>query len=263
VTTEGMRSDPRIFRNLLSAGAVAVVVLLGVIVFLPAATLAQGGADPAASPAGNCSGAQASFGIAAQLTWNGVNVCSATNRSSALSVDFTSSASLVYNWNSTGGTLPTPLNLTDARLQMFYFGFAVSTRDVVKSGTTPATTGTFDMNWNPGELTYVLAGLYKLTASLLAPNGTTVWSESFFVKATAPYGFLAALPIILILIAIYELYSVARSGRQAALGGKGKPPESPPPESPPPEGATSEPPTAPTSTETPPPSEGSAPEGPA
>ncbi|MGD0250566.1 MAG: hypothetical protein ABSB97_06755, partial [Thermoplasmata archaeon] len=99
-------------------------------------------------------------------------------------------------------------------------------------------------------------GLFGLTASILASNGTTVWSENFFIKATAPYSILAALPIILGIIGIWELYSVARSGRQAAFSGKGKPPASPPP---PP--TTPEPQTTTGPGETPTSTEGSAGEG--
>jgi hypothetical protein len=205
---------------------------------LPAGTVATGNTRSTAALVTNCSGVQASFGVIAAVTWNGVNICGSTNQSAALSVDFTQTANLVYTWTTVGEAKAPSLTLNDARLQMFYFGFSIVTRDVTLSGAGPATNGTFDMNWNPGTLTYVFEGLFGLTASLLALNGTTVWSENFFVRATAPYSILAALPIVLIIIGIWELYSVARSGSQAALSTKGKPPAAPPPAPPAPESPT-------------------------
>ncbi len=176
----------------------------------------------------NCSNAQASGGIVASVTWNGQNICSASGASSALSVDFTKSAHVVYTWNSTGNG---PVALTDARLAMNYFGFALATRDVGPVSPSVATNGSFVMDWDPGALTYVLEGLYGLTATVFASNGSSVWSESFFVKATAPYTILAALPILLIVIAVFELYAVARSGRQSAIAPKKGTPPPPPPTS--------------------------------
>ena len=108
-------------------------------------------------------------------------------------------------------------NISDARLQMFYFGFPLATRDVVDSNPQLANNGSFDMSWDPGVLQWVLAGIYGVTTSLLAPNGSTMWSDAFFVHVTAPGGVGAILPILLLLIGAYELFELARaSGGQSA-----------------------------------------------
>jgi hypothetical protein len=78
------------------------------------------------------------------------------------------------------------------------------------------------LNWTPTELTYVLSGLYRLTASLLTPSGIN-WTEQFYLRATAPYSVLAAFPLILIILLIYELYSVAISGRYSGAKPKSGP----------------------------------------
>ncbi len=202
-----------------------VGLALGLFTLLPALS-AAGPTGPTA--ASNCSNAQSSYGVAGNVTWNGANICTSTSSSSALSVDLSQTDHLRYNWSVSAGP---SLNITDARLAMFYFGFPVATRDVTQTGARVSTSGTIAMDWTPGAISFVLAGLYSLTASLLDSNGTTVWSESFFVNVTAPYTILAVLPIVLLLIAVYEIYSVARSGRQAALGRKAPP--SPPRETPP------------------------------
>jgi hypothetical protein len=218
----GSAGTRAVHSHLVVAGAVAVLLF----VIVPALSVAA--APRPASPAvlANCGGVQASSGISAEVTWNGVNVCSATTSSSALAVDFTNSANVTFSWTSTS-----TVTLTDARLAMNYFGFALATRDVAPIAPGPMTSGSFVMSWTPGALTFVLEGMYGITASLFAQNGSTVWSESFFVRATAPYSILAALPILLIVIGAYEIYALARSGRQAGLS-RGGPPPAPPPSAP-------------------------------
>jgi hypothetical protein len=240
----------RAIRGVISGASAFAAVAVALLMVLPSSTVAEQGTHLEPSLSANCPGVTASYGVVANVTWNGVDVCGSTNQSSALAVDFTQTANLVYSWHTTGGlTGPGTLTLNDARLEMFYFGYSIVTRDVTTTGAVPESSGTFSLNWNPGTLTYVFEGLFGLTASLIAVNGTTVWSENFFIKATAPYSILAALPIILGIIAIWELYSVARSGRQAATSSKAPsppPPTAPPPSAPasPPEasGGTSEPP---------------------
>jgi hypothetical protein len=155
-----------------------------------------------------------SAGLSAVVTWNGVDVSTASGISSAISTDFSSTIDVHYAWSSSGPQY----TISDARLQMYYFGFALGTRDIIDSNPMAGTTGNFDMPWDPGVLQWLIIGSYSITASLLSPNGTTEWSEQFFVHVTAPAAIGAAIPILLILIGVYEAYSLARSGRQAAIG---------------------------------------------
>lgn len=227
-------------RTRLRPAALAVLAIAGAaFVLLPALSAA---AAPSASQirpfASGCAAGPGGNGVSANVTWNGVNVCPYSSASSALGVDFSKTEDLHFNWSSSPGSA---VSVYDARLQMFYFGFALQTRDQF---VTPPQTGggSFDMNWTPGVLTYVLEGLYKLTASLEAPNGTTVWSEDFFVRASAPYSVLAVLPILLLAIAIYEVYALATAGRHAVPSRR---PPAPPPPEPPDTTAEPEPPTEP------------------
>lgn len=239
-------------RRRISSVPALLALALAVLFLLPAASLAADGRSPAAGTAAGCSGITSSEGVTGEVTWNGADICSYGSASSALAFDFTSTANVRFYWNDSTAAV----NIDDARLQMFYLGFAVSTRDVIESNSVATETGTpFDMGWNPGVLTYILEGVFGLSASLLLTNGTTVWSENFYVKATAPYYIGALVPIVLILIGVYELYAVARSGRYAAMGAKAPPP---PPAAPPPTGAPAPPPT-----ETAAPSEAATPEEPA
>jgi hypothetical protein len=197
----------------------AVATLVVVLFVLPGATLGatqrpHGAALPAASGP-----------IAATVTWNGANVLNYTSPTSAVHIGFNGVVNVHYAWTSTLGTAAPP-TINDARLQIFYFGFALATRDVVDSAALPATSGQFTMNWSTGALEYILEGSYRLVASLLAPNGTTVWSQTFWAFVAAPFYIGALLPIVLILIVVWEIYNLATVGRQAVLGKR--PPSTPP-----------------------------------
>ncbi|MFZ1023970.1 MAG: hypothetical protein WAN87_07540 [Thermoplasmata archaeon] len=195
-------------------------ILLCTLSLLPVASLASAGTPSGAALRAAGSGPAGFYG---QVTWNGANVASASSTSSALGIQFSNTAHLYYNWSSTA----TLYNINVARLQILDFGFALATRTVTLESSLPGLTGGFALNWTPGTLQYVIEGVYRLTASLVAVNGSSVWTENFFVHATAPLSILAVFPIVLILIAIYELYNLAYVGRQAARGQpRTKPPTS-------------------------------------
>ena len=186
------------------------------------------------------------------VTWNGADVSTAGTSSSALAIDLAQSANLNFNW-STGDSSKVTVN--DARLQMFYFGFAVTTRDQLVSGAVASAKGNIPLSWTPLSISFVLEGVYRLTASFL-DNGTTLWSENFYVRGTALLGFVALLPIVLLVLLVYELYGLVRSGRYAMLGRKtgGSPPSMPAAGTPPADAQT---PAEPPAGDSPPPSGGS------
>ncbi len=155
--------------------------------------------------------------LSASVTWNGVDVRSYTTPSAALGTNFASTIDVHYSWSASPGPTGAPglFNVSDARLQIFYFGAALATRDVIESAPQAASSGTMDMTWNAGFLEWAAEGIYQVTASLLATNGTTVWAESFYVHVAAPYSVLAVLPLLLLVVGIYEVYGLLTSGRYA------------------------------------------------
>jgi hypothetical protein len=216
-----MRSPRARFRPIGLSAALATFVVAALLVSVPAPTSAQ--------PTVLATPAQTSGGVAYTVTWNNVDVSSASTSSSALAISLSSSANLVYYWNVTSGPL-SAVTISDARLQMYYLGFAVSTRDQVLSSPAPGS-GHIPLSWTPISVSYLLEGVYRLTASFIAPNGTTMWSENFYIRGTAALGIAAVLPIVLLVIILYEVYGLVRSGRYAGLGrkGEGAPPATPPP----------------------------------
>ncbi|MGI0071226.1 MAG: hypothetical protein ACRECT_04045 [Thermoplasmata archaeon] len=205
------------------------VALLAVVVALLAAGPGAAFASPSArSSTMTVQSAPSASGTTATVTWDGSDIANAANSSSAFPISFNGVVNVLYVWSSSHLLTPTLIN--DARLQIFYFGFALATRDVTQS--VGSASGRIVMNWTTGPLEYITEGRFLLTASLLSPNGTTAWSQSFWVDVSAAFYVVAALPIVLILIAIYELYGVAMVGRQAALKRKkGGPPTATPPTS--------------------------------
>ncbi|HTW40192.1 MAG TPA: hypothetical protein VMF04_04980 [Thermoplasmata archaeon] len=224
--TPASRSIARSGRWLGPLVALAVAVLL----LVPLGTVAAPTAERTVSVTPGAS----SGGLTANVSWDGTNITTAASASSAFRISFGNSVNLYYAWRQPSGVLSSgaPWSINDARLQIFYFGFALGTRDVTTA--TGNTSGSIVMsNWNTGPLQYVIEGTYQLTASLLAPNGTTAWSQTFWVQVAAAFYVLAALPIVLILLVIYELYNVATVGKQQALkvrksGTSGNPPPAAP-----------------------------------
>ncbi|HYK93654.1 MAG TPA: hypothetical protein VEY07_06395 [Thermoplasmata archaeon] len=211
------------------ATVLLAVFLLAFTPLIPVAHAARGTRRAVSLDATGASGLQA------VVTWGGTDVAGAGSMSSAIATSLSSVVDVRYNWTAVAVPRSGPgpeFNISTARLEMFYFGYPLSTRDVVRTNPVSATSGQFDMSWDPGILRYLLSGTYSLTASLIAPNGTTEWSEKFYLRVTAPGTIGAALPIILILIGIWEVYSLARSGRQAALGRPAPAPSKAPPTSP-------------------------------
>jgi hypothetical protein len=167
-------------------------------------------ASPVNGPAVTVTATPASGGLTATAVWNGVNVVTANTTSAAFHISFNGAVNIVYNWTQGIGT-GAGWSINDARLQIFYFGFALATRDI--TSTVGQRSGSLLMgNWSTGPLQYILEGTYLLTASLLATNSTTAWSQSFWVDVAAPFSILAILPIVLILIAAYEIYALCCSG---------------------------------------------------
>lgn len=196
--------------------ALAFLVAAGVVALLLAPPPVGARSDPGPALAGPPPPPPGAVG--ASVTWNSIDVASHTSRAAAVGTSFTGLVGVKFTWKSVGA-IPSRLvafNISTARLQLIYFGLPLTTRDEVNSSPIADTGGTFNMQWDPGILRYLTEGSFAMLASLIAPNGTTMWSEQFYIHATAPFAVLAILPVLLILIVVWELYSLATVGRASA-----------------------------------------------
>jgi hypothetical protein len=188
-------------RLFLRAGfAILLASLLLLPLFPPTSAAATGRSGTA--PPGNPGG-----GIVYGVTWNSHPTANATTTGSALSVSLTGTITMQFTWSSSGKTGP-PGGVSEVEFQAFLFGFSFITRALTNTPALTTPNGVSNLTWDPGALSYIIAGDYLCLASIFAPNGTTLWSESFYIKASAPFVVGALLPIILLLLLVYELYAV-------------------------------------------------------
>lgn len=156
--------------------------------------------------------------MSANVTWNGENIGRAASASNAFSFGSSTAVDMRFDWSVPSGLLPSPV--ATARVQMFFMGFGIATRDVTQGHLPNATSGVIDLYWNgTGLLADLIEGNYQVTASLLDKAGSSLWSENFFVSLVAPYHVLAASPIILLIVAIYEIVVLATARRGEKITG--------------------------------------------
>jgi hypothetical protein len=192
--------------------AVAIVLLA-----VGASALAPAGATAVAAAHPSPSRAFASTGITASATWEGHDISSASSASRALAISKGDTAAVVYSYAG-----PSAAAVANATLEVTYLGIVLTTsRDAAHGGSA-------EINWSFGVLYDALEGLFQLTASLQYANGSTAWSESFFVFAKAPYLLESGAVVVLLVFAVAETYWGLSAIREARQGSKSPPPSSPP-----------------------------------
>lgn len=160
-------------------------------------------ATAAATPLPSTSEPPAPVGYSA--TWNGANLSKANSAGSAFTVN--TNEHVRVNFSFTVGARTA--NITTARLVVYYFGAEISANSVAAN----PLTGSATMNWTLGTYTYLLQGIYRLSASLVYGNGSTAWSEDFYINAEAAYHIVSGVTIFLVVLALAEVYWIATVAR--------------------------------------------------
>ena len=192
-------------------GALNVSLLACVVVGL-ALPAAAGAVPAAAHPSVNAS-PEAPPPPITSAAWNGVDLSKASTVGSAFTVTSGQRSHVNFSYDPSGAGAA----ITTARLIVFYFGSQISANSV------PASAGKALMNWTLGTYTYLLQGVYRLTASLVAANGSTVWSEGFYINVQAPYHVGSGMTVFLIVLGAVEIWSISTSGGRSARKSKGRP----------------------------------------
>ena len=141
------------------------------------------------------------------LTWNGVNVNTAPTPSSAIGWTFNTVATVQYVFV---GPL-TGVGVSQAYLVILFLGFPTYTKQVVEQTAFGSAGGSITMTYDLTQFKWYLQGLYELHAYLENPNGTTLWSEYFYVRVAQPYDIVVS-TVGLLLLTIAELYMIATVG---------------------------------------------------
>ncbi|MFY9716341.1 MAG: hypothetical protein WAK40_00155, partial [Thermoplasmata archaeon] len=200
--------------------SVGLIVSVALFLAMPVASATGLGSHPLGSPERAPPAVPAITNPLA--TWDSTNLGAASDQAHAFSI--TTNQRVLVNF-----TFVVPVGepkVTTARIQAIYFGAVIST-DQVSASTDLSGNGVAYMNWTLGTFTYLLAGVYLLTASLVNATGATVWSENFYIQAHAPYRIGSGLIVFLLVLGFVELYSiltVGRAMRKRPKPGGGAPP---------------------------------------
>lgn len=235
------------------APAVPALLLAAALLSIPLAASAS--AVPSVPPATQSDIIINPMVAAENVTWNGVNVSSHDQPSSALSIPGSQTAAVNFSFQESAIGY-----VTNVTLQLTYLGIVLTT---ARTSPTAAESGAHadvpslvsaraTLNWTFGPLAQALEGVYQLQAGLTNRTGATLWSETFFVFVKSPYLVECGAVIVLLILLVAELYwgvAAVRSARKPARppvsswdGAKGGPPPSS--GAPPPSAGPSSPPTS-------------------
>lgn len=147
--------------------------------------------------------------VSAAVYWNGANANTAPNPAAAFSWSFGRVAHVEYAWN--GPVLGA--QVSQAFLVVLFLGFPAYTKQQVLSSPLPV--GSTNMTYDLTQFKWYLQGLFQLHAYLEDPNGTVLWSETFYVRVAQPYDLVVA-TVGLLVLTVAELYLIATVGPRAA-----------------------------------------------
>jgi len=203
--------------------AVPAVAVAAALVVLPALSASVAGRPDDVSPSVTTVAGSAVTG--ASVTWNGKDVSGASSPSSAISIQKGQTALVQFTFDESSATA-----VGNASISVNYLGLVLTTSKQsprVVGG--PPVAAVAEINWSFGPLYDALEGVFEFTASLLSPNGSTVWSESFYVFTKAPYLLESGAVIVLLVFFVAELYWAASAIRDARRHAQPPQAKAPPP----------------------------------
>ena len=153
----------------------------------------------------------ASSSISGTVLWDSTNTNTAPNAASAISWTFDNVATVQFTWTGPSGGQ----SVSQAFLVVLFLGFPAYTKQEVEATPLPSSGGTISMTYDMTAFRWYLQGLYQVHAYLENPNGTSLWSEYFYVRVAQPYDIVVA-TVGLLLLLIAELYMIATVGPRAA-----------------------------------------------
>ena len=202
---------------------VPALAISALLLVLPALSATVGARSDGISPSVITTGGSTVTGPS--VTWNGKDVSGAGSPSSAISIQKGQTALVQFTFDESSATA-----IGNASISVNYLGLVLTT-----SKTSPRVVGgppiaaVAVINWSFGPLYDALEGVFQFTASLLSPNGSTVWSESFYVFTKAPYLLESGAVIVLLVFFVAELYWAASAIRDARRHAQPPQAKAPPP----------------------------------
>lgn len=127
--------------------------------------------------------------VQGSVLFAGHSTRNASSVANAISVNVRSPIPVSFSWAARGGKLgtPTSVSVQQARVELYLFG--VSTLANVLNEQTPldGPNGSANLSLDYGQYAYLAEGIFEVRGSLSAPNGSSLWSEVFFVHVTTSY----------------------------------------------------------------------------
>lgn len=163
------------------------------------------GVSVGAPPVPPAAHAQTPVGFSATLTFNGLQTVGATSVANALSVS-PGIVTASFSWQDLV-PVGTSASVAQAQLLGYVFGFAAYNRVQVASNTSAA--GSINLSGDFSQVRYVAEGVYELVGQLTATNGSTIWSETFYIHVLST-DHLTVVNIVLIAIFLWEVYAIAK-----------------------------------------------------
>lgn len=207
-------------------GVLGAALIALVLVALPPMTVGSAAIRPLSGTPGP-TGAP-NFAVAA--SWYGKNPLPATTVASAFSISLVDPSTITLDWFQRVGPPPLfPVPVTAVAVHLYYFGFLLyGARTNLNPG---AISGEANITLTPAPLGYLTAGVYSAKLELDGSNSSVLWSASFFVRATPVFVIGAVIPILLLIIAVLEMYGVASAARRGRRRRALKPEKAAPPDS--------------------------------
>lgn len=142
-----------------------------------------------------------------QVTADGHATSGAGSVGSAVQLSLDHPVNVTFTY-ATGTGPGAGLSVGVARLQLIVFGVVAGAKEVDLSDVHRATSGAVSVIGDYSYAKYLIEGVYLMHAVLLDPNGSTLFSESFYVKVHAAYD-LTVITVAFGVLLLYELYTVA------------------------------------------------------
>ena len=173
-------------------------------------------ASPASATGVRGSAAAIHSGVLVYLTFGGFNTSGAGSPSSALNIA-PGAVGASFHWIQTtsgvGGGHP---GIAQAQIAALVLGFSAFTRVQVLTPPSSNATGWINLSSDFSEVRYLAEGLYQVVGTVTGQDGSTLWQESFYVHVVSPFHFVV-INIVLVAIAVYEVYNIAKLGSTKLL----------------------------------------------
>lgn len=161
------------------------------------------------------------------VTADGHSTDGASSPSSAVTISLDTRVNVTFAYNGNGANVSVGV----ARLELFVLGVSAGAKELDLSNVHPSASGSVSVVGDYSYAKYLIEGVFAMHATLLDPNGSVLFAQTFYMKIHAPYD-LTVVTVVFALLVVYEVYAVVSMGSakavaeqvRAAEAARGQPP---------------------------------------